>query len=77
MEIKNLRKATPFAEIEVGQVFIDINAGCDDDALCMRIPEVENEDGNRRNTVVLCDGKLTYNVPDDVAIPVTAELVVR
>lgn len=74
MEIKNLRKTTPFAEIEVGQVFIDANY---DAALCMRIPEVENEDGNRRNTVILCNGELTYNEPDDIAIPVTAELVVR
>lgn len=76
MEIKNLRKTTPFAEIKVGQVFIDAD---NDAALSMRIPEVvvENEYGNKRNTVVLYNGELTYNEPDDIAIPVTAELVVR
>lgn len=74
MEIKNLRKPTPFAEIGVGQVFMDVDHDC---ALCMRIPEVENVDGNMRNTVILYDGELTWNDPNDVAIPVTAELVVR
>ena len=74
MVIKNLRKPTSFAEIGVGQVFMDVDH---EYAWCMRISEVENVDGNKRNTVILCDGELTWNDPNDAVVPVAAELVVR